>query len=232
MALVRDAAYRCDERGYNTLPLADNTIVYRHAALGLSAGRVRPIQSGDRFAGFVARRNQDSRGLAAGAPPVQVPIISSGTIEIPIAGVAATDVGATVYATDDNTFGLTGLVAIGTISGIASAGVARVAFNALGPSSVSGDGIPVPVASSRALTAADNGMVLECTATVTLTVPAGLPNGFACAVIPSGTTSIASSGGALLNGATSTLTRAAATNAMFAIQERASATDSFVVSGV
>lgn len=96
--------------------------------------------------------------------------------------------------------------------------------------SVSG-GAAVTVGSSRALTSADNGALLEATATVTLTVPVGLPAGFACVVIPSGTTSVASSGGALLNGATTTLTRSAASNAMFAIQARSSASDSYVVSG-
>ena len=100
------------------------------------------------------------------------------------------------------------------------------------PAPVSGDGVPVLVASSRALTTADNGRVLECTAGgLTLTVPAGLGDGFAVVVIPSGTTSVASSGGALLNGATTTLTRATASNAMFAIQERGSALDSYVVTG-
>jgi hypothetical protein len=87
------------------------------------------------------------------------------------------------------------------------------------------------VATSRALTAADDGATLECTATVTLTVPAGLPANFGCAVIPSGTTSIASDGTALLNGALTTLTRAAASNPMFGIVLRASVANSHVVSG-
>ena len=65
------------------------------------------------------------------------------------------------------------------------------------------------VGTTRALTNSDNGQVLECTTTVTLTVPTGLTAGFSCIVIPSGTTSIASSGGALLNGATTTVTRPA-----------------------
>ena len=87
------------------------------------------------------------------------------------------------------------------------------------------------VGTTRALTNSDNGKILECTTTVTLTVPTGLTAGFSCIVIPSGTTSIASSGGALLNGATTTVTRTATTNAIFAIQGRASASDSYVVSG-
>ena len=100
---------------------------------------------------------------------------------------------------------------------------------------VDGDGntlyATTAVGTSRSLTDADNGRTLECTATVTLTVPIGLMTGFGCAIIPSGTTSIASSGGALLNGATTTLTRAAATNAIFAIVPRASASNSYVVTG-
>lgn len=94
-----------------------------------------------------------------------------------------------------------------------------------------GDGDAVPVTASRALTPADDGKTLECTTTVTLTVPAGLNSGFGCAVIPSGTTSIARSGGALLNGAGTTLTRTAAANTMFAIVARASVADSYVVTG-
>lgn len=90
----------------------------------------------------------------------------------------------------------------------------------------------VAVPSSRALTDADNGKTLECTAAdLTLTVPISLGAHFGAAVIPNGTTSVASSGGALLNGATSTLTRAAASNAIFGIVARISVADSYVVSG-
>jgi hypothetical protein len=90
----------------------------------------------------------------------------------------------------------------------------------------------VQVSASRSLTAADNGATLECTAiTITLTVPAGLAANFGCAVIPKGTTSIASAGGALLNGATSTITRADSANSLFAVVSRASAADSYVVTG-
>lgn len=144
MALVRDAAYRFNERGANSLPLADSTIVYQHAALGLSGGRVRPLQSGDRFAGFAGRR-VDNRALAAGAPAVNVPIIASGSVDLLVPGVAATDAGSTVYASDDNTFGLSGLRAVGSISSVVGTDVARVEFDALGAaSSVSGDGLTYP----------------------------------------------------------------------------------------
>lgn len=89
----------------------------------------------------------------------------------------------------------------------------------------------VAVASSRSLAAADNGKTLECTATVTLTVPAGLPAGFRCQVIPFDTTSLASAGGTLLNGATTTLTRAASSNPLVTLVARASVANSYVLSG-
>lgn len=90
----------------------------------------------------------------------------------------------------------------------------------------------VGVRSSRLLNQGDNGMTLEVLAdAVTLTVPTGLSRDFGCAVIPNGTTSIASAGGALLNGATATLTRAAASNSLFGLQARASADNSYVVTG-
>lgn len=52
----------------------------------------------------------------------------------------------------------------------------------------------------------------------TVTFAAGLPTGFACAFVPpgSGNGSIASDGTMQLNGATTTLTRASASNAIFA----------------
>ena len=94
-------------------------------------------------------------------------------------------------------------------------------------------GSTIAVASSRALVPSDNGNVLEMTAAgLTLTVNAGaLPAGFACGVIPNGTTSIAAGVGVLLNGAGTTLTRADSANVTFGIAARTSANNSYVVNG-
>ncbi len=89
------------------------------------------------------------------------------------------------------------------------------------------------VPASRSLNSTDWGKALDCTAGgLTLTVPVGLPLDFWCFVIPNGTTSIASDGTALLNGATTTITRAAATaaNTMFQIRMKSTA-NSFAVTG-
>jgi hypothetical protein len=89
---------------------------------------------------------------------------------------------------------------------------------------------PIQVSVSRDLTADDNDETLECTASVTLTVPMNLPANFGCAVIPFGTTNIARSGSVLLNGASATLARAATGSNMFAIVARG-APNNYIVTG-
>jgi len=108
-------------------------------------------------------------------------------------------------------------------------------LDAAGQEQIGGPSIAsvVQISGSRSLTASDDGNVLELTnPTLTLTVPnTGLSSTFSCVVIPNGTTSIASQSTALLNGATTTLSRSFASTPMFAIQARGSASNSYVVSG-
>ena len=93
------------------------------------------------------------------------------------------------------------------------------------------DGTTVAVTESRALTALDDGKILDCTAAgVTLTIPRTLPRNFGCLVIPNGTTSFASSGGVLLNSATTTIARSSSSNATVAVVAR-SAPNSYVITG-
>ena len=92
---------------------------------------------------------------------------------------------------------------------------------------------PATSGDKRALTAADNGTTLEATAdAITITVPTGLPAAFRVDVIANATTSVASSGGTLLNGATTTLDRAAADQVLFSVVALVSAADSYIVTGV
>ena len=92
-------------------------------------------------------------------------------------------------------------------------------------------GSVIAVGVSRNLTAADNGNTLDCTATgITLTIPSGVLLTLGVVIIPNGTTSVASSGGTLLNGATSTIARDATLNAAFAVIPRTTA-NSYVVTG-
>jgi hypothetical protein len=74
--------------------------------------------------------------------------------------------------------------------------------------------VPVPVATSRNLSVADHGKILDVTAALTLTLPQDMPVGFRCAFIaPSGVNlTIARAGTMTLNGAGTSLTRARAGN--------------------
>jgi len=264
MALVRDAAYQIDERESAALPLASSAVVFRHSALGWHAGRVRALQAGDLFAGFAGRR-VDSTPLADGAPPLGVPIIAAGTAVLPLPGVVWTDVGATVYAIDSDTFSLAGGSPVGTVSGLAPlSGLARVTFAALESAAplqqltpeqfarpsespelaavgaaaalvayrgklwhsnatadqpntgwvYAGGGYWQDVAGPITLAAHDAGSMWRMTDAGTITIPAGLSLPPSLVIVPpaSGNLSVAVSGGATINGGTTTLTRTRALN--------------------
>lgn len=93
----------------------------------------------------------------------------------------------------------------------------------------------IPVAASRVLNVGDNGALLVPSATITLTVPDGLPEGFSCDVAASaGTTSVARNGTATLNGAGTTLTRlfSTAANTQFQIKKSVNGAETYIVTGV
>ena len=77
-----------------------------------------------------------------------------------------------------------------------------------------------------------NGNLLEFSGAFTVTISGGLANDFGFAAIPpaTGNATIASDGTASLNGATTSITRAASTTPMFGVQQRASNRNSYVVS--
>jgi hypothetical protein len=97
-------------------------------------------------------------------------------------------------------------------------------------------GAPVPIAGPTTITPSSvgtyYGQTLVWLSAQTLTMINGLPNGFRCRCQPppSGNASIASDGVTLLNGATSTVTRALALNVLFEIVQIG--LDSYAVDGV
>lgn len=115
-------------------PLADSTVVYEGACMGVHAatGRVRALVSGDLFAGF-ARQKVDSTTLVGGQAAATVPLAASGVVELAVSGATATSLGASVYATDDDTFSLTGGSVVGTVVRVPAAGVVECKFAALVP---------------------------------------------------------------------------------------------------
>lgn len=105
----------------NELPAIAADIVYEGAAVGElnDTGTYQPLGTGstvDRFAGFCTEKCDNSAG-AAGDRKVKVK--QRGRIVLAVTGVTAiTDVGKTVWATDDNVFTITyaaGAVSIGEI---------------------------------------------------------------------------------------------------------------------
>jgi hypothetical protein len=86
-------------------PVVAADIIYEGAAVGDNgSGYARPLSAGDPFRGF-AEQNADNSGGSAG--DVTVRVKKRGAVVLPISGLAITDVGKAVYASDDDTFTLT-----------------------------------------------------------------------------------------------------------------------------
>lgn len=90
-----------------------------------------------------------------------------------------------------------------------------------------------PLSASRAITAADNAVWLTPTVALTLTIPAGLSPmaSFTVDCPAAGAISVAVSGGATINGASTTLTRTRAANPVGFVVLAHQETDTYGVSG-
>ena len=92
---------------FNDLPIIASDTVYEGAAVGDNlSGYMRPLVGGDPFRGFSARRVANESGAAGDK---SVLLRARGIVTLTVTGASAvTDVSAAVYATDDDTFTLTG----------------------------------------------------------------------------------------------------------------------------
>lgn len=113
-------------------PVVNADIVYLGAALSDAggAGVVGPLVGTEVFRGF-AMANRDNSAGAAGA--LKVPVRRKGEVYLAIAGtLAQTDIGVTVYASDDGTFTKTATAncAIGKLVEFVSTTHGWVAFEA------------------------------------------------------------------------------------------------------
>ncbi len=113
------------------LPVIASDRIYQGAAVGDNgSGYMRPLQSGDPFRGFADFGVDNSSGSAGDK---DVRLRQKGLATLSISGVAITDVGRPVYATDDDTFVLTGAgTKVGRVAAYVSSGVALVEFDARG----------------------------------------------------------------------------------------------------
>lgn len=158
----------------NTIPVVASDIIYGGAAVGIvrASGLARPLTSADSFAGFAQRQCDNSTGAAAAK---DVTVIRSGIVTIPVAGAVITDVGAHVWATDDDTFGFTGVsgVYIGRVVRFVSSGIVDVQFDAGRMTDPFGARIHELRSANHTLDAEDSGKVIWVdTNGVVITLPA------------------------------------------------------------
>lgn len=129
--LAADAIRPLEVGNVNEFSVIASDIIYALAAVGLvvATGHARPLAAGDVFVGFAEAQVDNSAGAAAAK---RVRVIESGKVQLAVAGALITDVGAPVYATDDDTFVLlpTGGVFIGKVHRFVSSGVVIVSFDA------------------------------------------------------------------------------------------------------
>jgi hypothetical protein len=98
--LTKDLTRTYELGDINEYPILGGEIIYQGAAIGLevASGYVRPLQATDKFVGF-AEDNIDASNASDGEKNIRVKRRGSVTLEL--SGAAITDVGKSLYATDD-----------------------------------------------------------------------------------------------------------------------------------
>ena len=131
LAANKNRSFDDTDSGYfNSFGVIASDIIFEGAAVGDNgAGYARPLVGGDNFLGF-AYENADNSDGSAGDIPIRVR--SKGLTTCAISGAVITDVGASVYATDDNAFAFigTGGTYIGKVYRFLQSGYVLVEFDA------------------------------------------------------------------------------------------------------
>lgn len=130
---------------FEHFPVIAADILYEGAALGDNgSGYVRPLVSADPFRGFSELKIDNSAGSAGDK---NAKALTKGQVKLAISGVAITDVGRPVYATDDDTFVINGVGSyIGRVARYVSTGVAMVAIDVGRPEIVTHLVLPITLA--------------------------------------------------------------------------------------
>lgn len=127
LAVDKPRIYELGE--HNDLPVIASDIIYEGAAVGDNgSGYARPLVAGDPFRGFAAAKADNSSGSAG---DINVRTRRCGDIQLSISGLAITDAGKDVFASDDDTFTLTQSTntRIGYVKRFVSSGVGVVRFS-------------------------------------------------------------------------------------------------------
>lgn len=120
---------------YNEVPIIASDTVYLGSAVGESStsGTGRPLAGADAFKGFCIEKCENESGAASAK---NIKVYASGKVVLAVTGVDnVNDEGATVYASDDDTFTLTSTTtntAIGKVERVisTSSNLALVYFEA------------------------------------------------------------------------------------------------------
>ncbi|CAE7161646.1 B [Symbiodinium microadriaticum] len=156
----------------NHLPMIAADIIYEGAAVGIvnGTGYARPLQGGDKFAGFADSKADNSSG-AAGADTVQV--YRRGVARLSVSGAVITDFNQPVYATDDDTFVFSpvGATFIGYVTRWVSSGVVDVEFD-VNWEDPWGYGPVEAITGAKTLDNQDSGKIFFVTSTAVITLPA------------------------------------------------------------
>ena len=111
------------------VPVDDDVDIYKGAFVGVnsSTGYARPLTAGDDFLG-VAYKQADNTVTGHTAGGIDVRLHQSVDIVHTLSGVAVTDIGSVVYASDDETLTLTasGNTRVGRIAAIEGTSLVRV----------------------------------------------------------------------------------------------------------
>lgn len=147
--LAADTARTFMSGDIEDLPVKASSTIYQGSAIGLTSGYARHLTAGDTFGGFADEgvASQTSDGDA------YVQVRTRGRVELTITGVAVTDIGAPVFASDGNAFTLTQSTNshIGRVARFVGTNTAIVAFDA----TRAGRGLIVPLTDSSGGTASD-----------------------------------------------------------------------------
>lgn len=104
MALSADSPLKKVLGEVAALPVAASTKIYEGAMVGLSGGYARGLVSGDQFQGHAISQADNSSGSAG---DINVNVMAGRyQLQVALSGVAVTDVGKAVFASDDGTLTL------------------------------------------------------------------------------------------------------------------------------
>lgn len=115
--LTKDIVRTYELGDINELPVLGGEIIYQGSAVGISleTGHAKILEKDDKFVGF-AEGHVDASNSSDGQKNIRVR--KKGSVILEIAGSSLTDIGKSVYATDDDSFTLsaTNSVYVGQIS--------------------------------------------------------------------------------------------------------------------